>query len=117
MIRMRWAWLMLFAACAPVMTGARGECQKGEISYYAASLHGRKTASGEAYDHDAMTAAHRKLAFGSRVRVEFRGKSVLVRVNDRGPFAKNRILDLSGRAAKEIGLMGPGHGEARVCVE
>jgi rare lipoprotein A len=89
----------------------------GEASYYAKSLHGNPTASGETYDHNALTAAHRKLKFGTKVRVTRldNGKSVVVRINDRGPFAKGRVIDVSGAAAKQLGLYGPGH--ARVKLE
>lgn len=94
-----------------------GNCERGEISYYAPSLRGRKTANGDIYDHEGMTAAHRTLPFGTVVIVEHEGRSVELRVNDRGPFAKGRILDVSGRGARELGLVKKGHGIARVCVE
>ena len=115
--------IVLFSACSsgvqnpPPTAIQSGECQTGEISYYAPSLAGRKTANGEIYDHEAMTAAHRTLPFGTTVTVEHEGHSVELRVNDRGPFAKGRILDVSGRAARELKLTKKGHGFARVCVE
>jgi len=86
-------------------------------SWYGPGFHGRKTASGERFDQNAMTAAHKTLPFGTRVRVvdQRTGKSVRVRINDRGPFVKGRALDLSRGAAKAIGLIEPGH--ARVCME
>lgn len=79
--------------------------QSGKASYYADRYQGRSTASGEPYDKNAMTAAHRKLAFGTRVRVTntTNGKSVVVRINDRGPFAKGRVIDLSRAAFSRIG--------------
>ena len=78
----------------------------GEASYYAASLDGNPTASGEIYRHNAYTAAHRTLPFGTRVRVtrQDTGQSVIVTINDRGPYAHNRVIDLSGAAAKKLGM-------------
>ena len=73
-------------------------------SCYARNFHHRKTASGERFDNDAMTAAHKKLPFGSKVKVRNlnNGKSVTVRINDRGPFVKGRIIDLSRAAFSQI---------------
>ena len=87
-----------------------GAYQIGGASYYAKKFHGRKTASGETFNMHAMTAAHRKLAFGTNVRVTnlSNGMSVVVRINDRGPFIKGRIIDLSYGAAKKIGLVQSG---------
>lgn len=84
---------------------------RGSASYYAAKFHGRRTASGEAFDNRAMTAAHRTLPFGSMVRVTnpASGKSVVVRINDRGPFIKGREIDVSRAAAEELGLVARGH--------
>lgn len=73
-------------------------------SYYGPGFHGRRTASGEIFDQNAMTAAHRTLAFGTRVTVTYKGRSVTVRINDRGPFIKGRCIDLSRAAARAIGL-------------
>src|SRR4029453_6777882 len=69
----------------------------GVASYYSESLHGRRTASGERYDMEALTAAHRTLPFGSRVRVTnlSNRRSVVVRINDRGPYVEKRLIDLS----------------------
>jgi rare lipoprotein A len=81
--------------------------QHGKASYYADSLAQRPTASGEPYDPSAWTAAHRSLPFGTWVWVERtdNGRAVLVRINDRGPFAgKNRVIDLSGRAADQLDM-------------
>ncbi len=82
----------------------------GKASYYANSLHGNKTASGKRYNKNALTAAHRTLPFGTQVKVTLLGtnKSVVVIINDRGPHIKTRIIDLSGRAAKNIGLIKKG---------
>ena len=89
----------------------------GKASYYGAELAGNPTASGEAFDPAEMTAAHRTLPFGTRVRVtnERNGESVVVRVNDRGPFHGDRVIDVSTAAAKEIGLKRAG--TARVTLE
>ncbi len=91
--------------------------QEGIASHYSPDLHKGPTASGEVYDHDKLTAAHRTLPFDTRVRVTHlkNGKSVIVRINDRGPFIEGRIIDLSGQAAEKIGLIG--HGLAKVKVE
>lgn len=79
--------------------------EKGKASYYADSLHGNITASGETFNQNALTAAHPKLAFGTQVKVTntANGKSVVVRINDRGPFTRGRIIDLSKTAFKKIG--------------
>jgi rare lipoprotein A len=90
---------------------------QGIASYYADEFHGRMTASGETYDMNALTAAHRSLPFNSRVRVTNKenGRSVVVRINDRGPFKGDRIIDLSYAAAKELGLIQ--HGTAYVTID
>ncbi len=87
-----------------------GAYQIGEASYYADKFHGRKTANGEIFNMHAMTAAHRKLSFDTKLRVTnlTNGMSVVVRINDRGPFVKGRIIDLSYGAAKKIGLVQSG---------
>ena len=84
---------------------------EGRASYYGAKFHGRRTASGQTFDMHAMTAAHPTLPFGSRVRVtnERTGKSVIVRINDRGPFVKSRIIDVSRAAAEQLGMVRSGH--------
>ena len=83
----------------------------GSASYYAAKFNGRRTASGESFDNRAMTAAHRTLPFGSLVRVTnpANGRSVTVRINDRGPFTRGRLIDLSRAAAEELGMVARGH--------
>lgn len=94
----------------------KAESMRGLASYYADSLHGNKTASGEPYDKNALTAAHRTLAFGTSVKVSYlkTGKVVEVRINDRGPYVKDRIIDLSSAAAKVIGLTEDGIGEVSI---
>ena len=89
----------------------------GKASYYGAELAGNPTASGEAFDPTDLTAAHRTMPFGTRLRVtnERTGASVVVRVNDRGPFHGDRVIDVSTAAAKEIGLKRAG--TARVSLE
>jgi rare lipoprotein A len=83
-----------------------GWTEKGIASWYGEPYHGRRTASGEIFDMHQMTAAHRTLAFGTKVKVNRRdtGADVVVRINDRGPFIEGRIIDLSFAAAKKIGL-------------
>jgi rare lipoprotein A len=87
-------------------------------SYYADDFHGRKTANGEVFDMHALTAAHRALPFNTRVLVTNldNGKTVVVRINDRGPFVKGRIIDLSYGAAKSVGMIGPGTARVRLNV-
>lgn len=77
----------------------------GKASYYS---HGQKTASGARFNPHGLTAAHRSLPFGTKVHVHYRGRNVCVTINDRGPFIKGRVLDLSLGAAKEIGLTSRG---------
>jgi rare lipoprotein A len=78
----------------------------GMASYYGDELAGNRTASGERFDPGQLTAAHRSLPFGSRVRVTniSNGDSVIVRINDRGPFSRGRVIDVSHAAAREIGM-------------
>lgn len=82
----------------------------GSASFYGPGFHGRKTASGEVFNQNALTAAHRTLPFGTKLRVTCTttGRSVVVRVNDRGPFHGNRVLDLSLGSAKAIGMVDRG---------
>lgn len=93
----------------PVLAQAgdrRVEIGTGIASYYGSELSGNRTASGECFDPNAMTAAHRTLSFGSLVAVTnlANGQEVVVRVNDRGPWGKSRILDVSYAAAKQLGM-------------
>ena len=89
---------------------------EGKASYYGARHHGHKTASGERFDQNALTAAHRSLPFGSRVRVTNlrNDKSVVVRINDRGPYARGRLIDLSQKAAEQINMLRAGVVPVRV---
>jgi rare lipoprotein A len=90
----------------PEKQAKKGKTEKGLASWYGEPYHGRRTASGEIYDMHELTAAHRTMAFGTMVRVERRdtGADVKVRITDRGPFIKGRIIDLSFAAARKIGL-------------
>jgi rare lipoprotein A len=99
--------------CAALALGA----EEGLASWYAGKFQGRKTASGEIFDTNQMTAAHKTLPFGTTVRVrnEENGRDVVVRINDRGPFVEGRIIDLSRAAAEAIAMTGSG--VARVSVE
>jgi len=91
--------------------------EHGIASYYGKKLAGHKTASGERYDPDKRTAAHRTLPFGMIVEVtRADGRSVRVRINDRGPFVKGRVIDLSRRAAEKIGLLRDGVADVTVSV-
>ena len=105
----------------PEKTRARssGYAEEGVISYYADKFDGRRTASGARFDKNAYTAAHRSLPFGTKVEVTnlANGKSVVVQINDRGPYAEDRILDLSPAAARKIGLLGRGTVKAKVVVQ
>ena len=85
-------------------------------SYYGYSLEGNETASGEPFDPEGYTAAHRTLPLGTRLLVSYGGESVRVIVNDRGPYVAGRDLDLSLAAAREIGLTAPGAAPVRVSV-
>lgn len=84
--------------------------QKGKASYYSKRATGARTSSGERLHHDSLTCAHRTHPFGTKLKVTnpANGKSVIVRVTDRGPFGRGRIIDLSWRAAKELGMLAQG---------
>jgi rare lipoprotein A len=84
--------------------------ERGLASWYGAKFHGRLTANGEVYDMHEMTAAHKELPFDTLVEVRNldNGRSVRVRINDRGPFIRGRVIDLSYAAAQQVGLVGPG---------
>ena len=99
-----------------VLDSAAGYSERGIASWYGPDFHGKRTSSGETYDMHAMTAAHKTLPIPTRVRVTnlANGKSVIVKVNDRGPFARGRIIDLSYAAAKKLDMIGPGTAEVRV---
>jgi rare lipoprotein A len=103
--------LLLSSACAHRGVETRparpGETERGKASWYGEPYHGRRAASGEVYDMHQLTAAHRSLPFNTLVKVTRRdtGASVKVRITDRGPFVRGRIIDLSYAAAKEIDLV------------
>jgi rare lipoprotein A len=84
--------------------------ETGMASFYAESYNGKKTANGEVYHSSALTAAHKKIPFGRKVKVTnlANGKTVKVRINDRGPFVSGRIIDLTSKAAKKIDMMNAG---------
>lgn len=107
------AVIALLSACSTQRTEP-GTGVSGQASWYGANHHGKKTASGERFNQSALTAAHRTLPFGARVKVTntLNNKSVVVRINDRGPYGKGRIIDLSRAAAKKINMIN--HGVAPV---
>jgi len=105
------------AGCAGRQGPGAGGAEEGLASYYADRFQGRPTASGAPYDRAAMTCAHRSWPFGTRLRVTDleRGRSVVVVVNDRGPHVAGRVVDVSGAAARALGMIE--RGVARVRVE
>jgi len=113
--------LALLAGCAgitppPERSDAKAYRAEGKASYYSSRHHGRRTASGERFDMHALTAAHRSLPFGSKVRVTHlkNQRSVVVRINDRGPYARGRLIDVSRKAAERLGMLGSGVAPVRV---
>jgi rare lipoprotein A len=113
-----WIGLSILAGCASTAEpgAASDDAAVGIASYYADRFHGRRTASGELYDRNAMTAAHRRLPFGTRVRVINleNGQAVDVRINDRGPFVAGRVIDVSYAAARQLGMLKRGIVKVRV---
>ena len=99
----------------PILS-SHGFREEGIASWYGPGFHGKLTASGERYDMHGMTAAHRILPFGTRVRVTNleNGKSIVVRINDRGPFARDRIIDLTRTGAQRIGMLQQGTARVRL---
>lgn len=95
----------LFIYSSYAFSAAKPFSQTGIASYYADKYQGRKTANGERFDQNKLTAAHKKLKFNTKVRVTNikTGKSIIVRINDRGPFVKGRIIDLSKAGFKKLG--------------
>ena len=108
--------MLVGCVSAPAPAPESGGGDVGVASYYADRFHGRQTASGEPYDRNAYTAAHRRLPFGTKVQVTRldTGSSVAVRINDRGPFVKGRVIDLSYAAAKKLGMLRRGLVKVRV---
>ena len=102
---------LLFLAIFPcALLLAQGRMITGNASYYADKFHGRRTASGEIYNKDSMTCAHLKYPFGTilKVRNPRNDRTVYVRVTDRGPYVKSRVIDLSRAAARELGIIQAG---------
>ena len=95
---------------------SEGFRQRGMASWYGRDFHGKKTSNGEIYNMYAMTAAHKTLPLGTYVRVHNleNNRNVVVRINDRGPFVRGRVIDLSYSAAKDIGIVGPGTARVEV---
>lgn len=117
--------LLFLTSCGVVRrTGSPTPDQKGEIigsgiaSWYGPNFHGKITANGERYDMNDYTAAHKTLPFNTVLRVDNveNGKSVIVRINDRGPYVANRIIDLSRRAAADLDMIGSGTASVRLMV-
>jgi rare lipoprotein A len=103
--------------CAATLPrGERHGDQVGAASYYGRDHHGRSTANGERFDMNGMTAAHRSLPFGTRVRVTNldNGRQAVLRINDRGPFERHRILDVSYAAARRLGFAARGIARVRI---
>lgn len=98
------------------LKSAHGFVEEGVASWYGPDFHGKKTANGERYDMHGMTAAHRILPFGTQLKVTnlSNGKVIYVRVNDRGPFVNNRIIDLTKSGAKALGMLGAGTARVRI---
>ena len=110
------ALLSLLAGCASHDIDPRGYDKTGVASYYGARHHGKRTASGEPFNQNALTAAHPRLPFGTRLLVTnlSNKKSVVVRVNDRGPYTRGRIIDVSRKAAQQLGMLRSGTAKVRV---
>ena len=101
---------LLFTTNVMAKTKVNQHSTRGEASYYACFHHGKKTASGERFNMHSLTAAHRTLPLGSKIKVTNlnNGKEVVVRVNDRGPYARGRVLDVSLGAAKKLDMIKTG---------
>ncbi len=111
------ALLSLLAGCASTDTvDPHGYDKTGVASYYGAKHQGKRTASGERFDKNSMTAAHRQLPFGTRVKVTNlkNDRSCIVRINDRGPHTRGRLIDLSHEAAERLGMLKSGTARVRV---
>ncbi len=108
--------ILVFTPFSAVAGGHRTQGLQGTASYYGGRFHGRRTASGERFNQNAMTAAHKTLPLGTRVRVVNlrNGETVNVKINDRGPYVKGRIIDLSKGAARRLGMIGSGTAKVRL---
>ncbi|NVD44885.1 septal ring lytic transglycosylase RlpA family protein [Altererythrobacter sp. HHU K3-1] len=106
------------AEAEPAPTASESPMKSGHASYYGNEFSGKRTASGEVFNPGELTAAHRTLPMGSRVRVTNprSGDSIVVRINDRGPFHGNRVIDLSAAAARSIGLIRQGTGQVNLAL-
>ena len=104
------AFLITIHACSPKIT------ETGKASFYADKFKGRKTASGQIFRQHKKTAAHKTLPFGTKVKVTnlSNGKTVKVRINDRGPFVAGRIIDLSKKAARKLNMVGAGVSNVKI---
>lgn len=100
----------------PLTAPDENVANQGLASWYGQKFQGKRTASGERFDRHQLTAAHRTLAFGTLVKVTNlgNGKSVVVRINDRGPHSPSRLIDISSAAAHELGMMGSGLAQVRL---
>ena len=109
---------LALAACSSTPEIAAAKTQIGKASWYGPGFQGRKTASGERFNMNTYSAAHRTLAFGTKLCVEnlHNGRGVTVRVNDRGPFARGRVVDVSRKAAQSLGMIRSGTASVRVSV-
>lgn len=109
------SFVINYKAEAASANAGGAKIQRGHASWY---HHGRRTANGEAFNPNGMTAAHRTLPFGTRVRVvnEKTGRSVVVRINDRGPYSGGRIIDLTRAAAHKLGFVSAGTTQVRLTV-
>ncbi len=119
LLRLTWIVIVLLSlSCASASKRGTG-LLRGKASWYGRGFQGKKTASGERFDMHQLTAAHRTLPFGTLVRVREvqSGKEVLVRINDRGPYAAGRLIDLSYEAARQLGMVGSGEAEVELNVE
>lgn len=110
--------LVTLACAAPSLAGKKAYTEEGLASWYGKKFQGKKTASGEKFDMHKLTAAHRTLPFGTRVKVTRidNGKNVVVKINDRGPFVEGRIIDLSKAAAKKLDMINTGVARVRIKV-
>ena len=111
--------LLLLAGCASQDDSTidpHGYDETGIASFYGSAHQGKRTASGERFDQHDLTAAHRRLPFGTRVKITnlSNDRSVVVRINDRGPHTRNRLVDVSRAAAEQLGMIGSGTAKVRI---
>lgn len=106
--------LLPLLAALSLAAPAAGRSRTAVASYYGAFHHGRLTANGERFNRHGLTCAHRRLPFNTRVRVTYRGRSVVCRVNDRGPYVRGRDIDLSEGAARRLRMVGAGVARVRL---